>query len=327
LAGVTTWVSNPSYDAISVLDGTEEHSLPEWAASLIWLGSWCRGFQDPARRLVSVAVMPARDLAAAFAALGALLAGAELYKDELSWPRFRVLPAGTTVYLKSLDGKVKYSGIILGTEELDGSEFMKISVTKPASNAKSGLVLSVSKRHFDGYLCRLEKPPSEPETESLAQTRHFLASLNPRIHDKWIWADGAEALVVTKIASFDQSLINLSLRGAWGQTAAISDLLCMARSGGSEHAKLRLTHPRGDISGAIPLAILDGKDPLEIHEHLKADCNLLVLLARHEYTDGIDDLFLQLKAASRETVEVDNASLPDRLPPGMDIRAYLVDRR
>ena len=145
---------------IRVLDGVTKLPLPDWAAALIWAGAWCRQHQLSDRRLVVIGIVPTRDFAAAFAGVGALLAGARLFKESLSWPRFRSLPTGSAVHWARRGSDERFSGEIVGFENLEDTEFIKVKVLKPKSLANRGLIQSVSRKYFDEYMFRVEQPPS-----------------------------------------------------------------------------------------------------------------------------------------------------------------------
>ena len=300
--------------------------MPEWAASLLWLGEWCRSFDVPLHRLVTLAILPTRDLAAVFAGIGVILGGAKLYKDTLSWPRFRALPVGTTVFWQKRGGGAKLAGTIVSFTELESTEFISVNVTSPLAIAKKGLVQSISKNYFDAYAFSLEKPPTDARASALDNAARFIKSVNGGIDPKWMGADGAEGLIVTNMGNFEETLLGLTLRLPEKATCEIDDLLCLGKSRAQTHAKLKLSHAKGDLSGSYPLVILDGPESFEIHEHLDDSSNLLIFLARSEYTTGIDDRVQLLRNASERSLDRPISNIPDRLPCGVELVAYSVRR-
>lgn len=310
---------------ISVLDGDVKVPLPDWAASLIFLGAWCRSIQLAGKRLIVFAVLPARELAAAFASFGSLVAGAGVFEDSLSWPTFKKLPAGQSVFWIHRNTMARYGGEIVGFKEYEGSEFIVVKVTKAPRKAELGFNREISRAYFDDYRFTEEKPPSAPKIASFEAAWKSLKSLVENPNPKWIWADGAEALLVTSVAMFESAIAHLSLSIDGKPSIAISDLICLERNKEQSHSKLRIEHPRGVLEGVFPLAILDGAKAFMMHEHLALVTNLLVILDRSEYQEGIHDKVLGLRSISQDNDAYFQGSMPDRFAPSIELAAYLID--
>lgn len=316
-------------DRISVLDGCARSSLPDWAASLIWLGAWCRSSRPAGKRLIVFAVLPTRELAAAFASLGCLMAGASNFEDALSWPTFKKLPSGRGVFWISKNGAKRYSGNIVGFKDHDGSEFIVVDITKAPRNAEVGTRCEISRNYFNDYRFTEEKPPTAPRSGSFDAAAQSLRYLVENFNPKWIWADGAECLIVTNVASFESSLagLSLSIEGC-RNPIAISDLLCLERNKVQSHAKLRIDHPKGTLSGNFPVVILDGAKAFMVHEHLAAASNMLVILDRSEYQEGIHDAVLGLRSISTDGHNADlKSAMPSKFALGVELAAYWIDEQ
>ena len=310
---------------ISVLDDCEKIALPDWAVSLIWLGAWCRSSQLAGKRLIVFAVLPTRELSAAFASLGCLVAGADVFEDSLSWPKFKELPAGRSVFWIHRNTMAHYCGVILDFKEYEGAEFIVVQVTKGPKKNHAGTTIEINQRYFDEYRFTEEKPPSVPRTASFDAARQSIGSLVESLNPKWIWADGAEGLLVTSLATFESEIADLSLSIDGKPSIAMLDLLCLGRNKEQNHAKLRVDHPRGALEGVFPLAILDGAKAFMVHEHLASVSNMLVILDRSEYQEGIHDKALELRSISQDNNAYFQGSMPDRFAPGIEIAAYLID--
>lgn len=312
--------------SVSVLDGCEKSSLPDWAASLIWLGAWCRSNRLVGKRLIAFAVLPTRELAAAFSSLGCLMAGASNFEDALSWSSFKKLPSGRSVFWISKSATKRYCGKIVCFKEYDGTEFVVMDVTKAPQRAEIGTRREISQNYFDGYRFTEEKPPTVLKSSSFDAAAQSLRYLVENLNPKWIWADGAEGLIVTNVASFESSLAGLLLSIEGQNPIALSNLLCLERNNIQNHAKLRIDHPRGELSGNFPIVILDGPKAFMAHEHVSAVSNMLVILDRSEYQEGIHDAVWGLRSISiddRNTV-LQN-SMPSMFTPGIELAAYWID--
>lgn len=274
------------------------------------------------------AVLPDRELAAAFAGLGCLLAGARTFEDALSWPKFRNLPVGHGVFWSPKNGKGRYQGTILGFRNYSGAEFIALQVTKAPRRAEIGCAREISERYFDDYRFTAEQPPSVARTESFEGASRFLADLIDKVNPKWIWADGAEGILVTSVTKFERAIADVSLSVELQAPIAMVELLCLGKNRGQGHAKLRIDHPRGTLSSEFPLAILDGAAAFLVHEHLPGVSNMLVILNRSEYQEEIHGAVLQLRSiADHDDPSLFQNAIPDLFAPGIELAAYLIDRR
>ncbi len=195
---------------ITIIDGDDENSLPDWAASLIWLGAWCRSFQQDGKRLIVFAVLPTRELAAAFASFGCLVSGAAEFEDALSWPTFKKLPTGQSVFWVHRNTRSQYCGEIVGFKEFEGAEFIIVKVTKAPRKTELGMIREISRSYFDDYRFTEEKPPSKSKAARFETTQLSLSSLVSNLNPKWIWADGAEALIVSSVGNFESSIVSVT---------------------------------------------------------------------------------------------------------------------
>lgn len=310
---------------ITVIDGDDESSLPDWAESLIRLGAWCRSCQQDGKRLIVFAVLPTRELAAAFASFGCLVSGAAEFEDALSWPTFKKMPIGQSVFWVHRNTSSRYCGEILDFKENEGAEFIIVKVTKAQRKAEIGMIREISRSYFDDYRFTEEKPPSKSKAERFETTQLSLSSLVSNLNPKWIWADGAEALIVSSVDNFESSIEGLSLSIDGKSPISMSNLLCLGRNRDHGHAKLRIDHPRGTLNGDFPLAILDGPNAFMMHEHLSMVPNILVILDRCEYQASIDDKVLELSSISQEIKTEFISAMPGNFAPGIELAAYLID--
>lgn len=312
--------------SIYVFDGREKSLLPDWAASLIWLGAWCRSCRLHGKRLIVFVVIPTRELAAAFASLGCLIAGASNFEDVLSWSTFKNLPAGRGVFWSSKSGTKSYGGNIVGFKESGGSEFIVVDVTKASKRSEKGTRREISRNYFDEYRFTEEKPPTAPRSASFHAAECSLNNLVENLNPKWIWSDGAEGLLITKVVAFESAIAGISLSIAGRNPIALSDLLCLERNTVQSHAKLRIDHPKGSVLGKFPIVILDGARAFMAHEHLTAGSNMLVILDRSEFQQGIHDEVMQLRSISSAYQNLKpDWIMPNSLLPGFELAGYWVD--
>lgn len=275
--------------------------------------------------MIVFAVLPTREFAAAFASLGCLVAGASVFEDALSWPTFKKLPSGRSVFWIHRNTTARYCGEIVGFKENEGTEFIVVRVTKAPRKAEVNNIREISRAYFDEYRFTEEKPPSVPKAASFLAAWDSLKGLVKNQNPKWIWADGAEGLLVSSLTAFESVIDGVSLSIDGKSLIVMSDLLCVARNKEHSHAKLRVDHSRGVLEGSFPLAILDGSDAFMVHEHLGSVPNMLVILDRSEYQDGIHDKLLELRSITQDISDDFKCAMPDKFAPGIELAAYLID--
>jgi hypothetical protein len=278
------------------------------------------------KRLVVFVILPTREFAAAFAGLGSLVAGASIFQSTLSWPTFKSLPIGREVFWTSSNAKARYRGKIQGFREDGDDERILVEVTKAAKRSHIGTRTEISRKFFANFRFTQDEPPTIPKAASMEAAVQSIGSLVENLDPTWIWADGAEGLLITSVAHFESAIVGLSLSIDGQAPIAMYDILCSGRNKGQSHAKLRIDHPRGSLSGGFPLAILDGANAFFAHEHLARVSNMLVILDRSEYQEGIHNSVLELKSISCDAeFGLCHGDLPDNFPPGVEVAGFLVD--
>lgn len=272
------------------------------------------------------ATLPTRELVTSFVAFGAILGGARSFEDSLSWPRFRNKPIGSVVYWKERQGTKRFAGTILRFEEMYGTELITLQVTKPASAAKKGGTTSIGRGQFDNYLFTEEEPPTASRSSTFSHSERFIKTLLGDLNPRWIWADRAESILVTRMTSFGDAIANLSLSSDDTASVPLQDLLCAAKGSEATSAKLRISHAGGKLDGKYPLAILDGAEAFHEAPHLSGTINILTILDRFEFSEGINDRLLELGAIASDVQLDELAELPAYFPAGFDLAAYVVPR-
>ncbi len=311
---------------IQLFDKTTLISTPPWIDFLIAMGGWSRRNQQKSRRIISLILVPSRTLAAGFCALGSLLEGARTFEDSLTWPSFRTLPVGTTVHWKQKQGRSNFSGKILGFEDIFGTEFISLEVTKPASVARKGLNQKFSKNHFDEYLFTTEQPANTSKVLAMDDANKILTSWIGHLNPKWIWSDGAESLIVTSMSGFEKDLSDIYLTCNDLLPIPLLNILCFEKNNVDSHSKLRISHPKGELEGEFPLVILDGPEAFHRFIYSSNSSNLLIILERSEYLDDIHNTVLQLRSNGEECLELLDIGLPVIIPSGIELIAYSIER-
>ena len=297
----------------------------EWVEFLLSIGGLFRTkIPSSGKNIVTVVIMPTRNYASGFVALGAMLSGALNYEDKLCWDKFRALPINSEVYFKEPNSHSKYSGSIVEFTKIFDDEFIRLQVLKPLNIAKKGLIYSVSRNNFDQYSFSIEQPLSEIKADIMDKAalliKKWLVDLNP----KWIGSDGAECLIVGTLSELRTRYKDIFITSDNTSPISVEEILCMQNITDSRHGKVRFTHSRGSLDGNFPLLILDGSDAFNILSQGGINSNVLILLERSEYHDSINNTVLQLKQSAKDVTESILDDLPNPVPAGIEFMSFSV---
>lgn len=299
---------------IVIHDGGAGVPSPSWVSFFVWCGWWLRRHHDPDRRLVALTVTPTRVTCSAFASLGTLLAGAQLYEDKLSWMELRNLPPGSPIHYRMRNanargGRSQEHGVIEGFTEKDGQHFIVIALQSRRRGAQ-GVKHYVSLAHFREYTFTTERPPSRTQSAVYEENAKWFAGLLPDFNRNWLWSDDPECLLVTNKAGFLREISDLFLSSAERQWHGLIDLLGRTEAKAGSCGKMLLATGRSalhEVSNNCPVTILDGLEALRLCEHVRSP-NIFILLDRAEYLDEANNMALQLS----------NSRDDDLLPAGPD---------
>jgi len=305
-----------------IRDGDVEIPLPEWAKAEIWLGWWCRRLQLERDRLVVTAVLPDRNLAAAFAGLGCLLAGAQLFQSGLTWDIFRALPKGTEIFWRERGSQKRYEGSIL---EQNGwpADTVPVQIIKGRRRSDVGSTFGFSRNWFNDCIFSEERLPAENRSKAMDSALGLHRSLGLETNPRWIWTAGAEGRILTSQSRFHEALMGLRIGVQGSDPVLLGDALCMASDNDKTLAKLRLTSVSHVPEQGAPVTILDGGRAFDRIRQIESG-NILMLLERTEYTAEIHNLLLDLRNVDKTSPSDILPDVPSRFPPGMELAAFVV---
>jgi hypothetical protein len=268
------------------LHGLPNDRLPNWALLQICLGYWARLQHPGEKRFLAILLLPTREYSSVFTTLGALMAGAEEFSDELNWPKFKHLARETTVYWQSTTSSKGYSGSTQGIVEMYGQEFIEVRIQTAPRKLEVGTKRQISKAHFQDYRFSLEKPLGLAKTQSTLSAWTGLKGLLPSFSENWLTTDGSELLVVTTVQRFLDEAKSISFHFQ-DTRIELGELLCTDRNRDSRVSKTKVEPSKGAIAGTFPLVILDGITPYYIQEHIDQKSNILIILSRSEFDQGV----------------------------------------
>jgi len=260
--------------------------IPSWILFNLYLGYWMRTKPNKGKRWLAVLVLPTREYSANFAALGAVIAGAHNYSEGLRWPQFSGLGPTDIVYWPSKTSRLGYSGIVSGVVGLDGQEFIEVLIQTAPRKPEVGTKLQISKEYFQQYKFSLQKPRSGEKNRTTNEAWRQFQSLIGSVSEGWHSTDDAETLIVTKVEQFLTQAKDVCFL-LYGESVDLIDLLCVERNRDYRQSKTKIEPVKGDITGKFPLVILDGITPYYIQEHINQASNLLLILDRSEFDQGV----------------------------------------
>ena len=309
---------NPIY----ARDGDFYLPLPEWAIGAIWLGWWCRKLQLDHHRLLVVAVLPSRDLHAAFSGLGSLIAGSQQFKGSLTWEDFCQFPENTEIFWKEAANTKRYGGIIIQRSE-EYPEMINVRITS-GLRSRIGTTWCISNSTFNDYIFSEENLPNQRGTEAMGRAIQLHRQLGFYTNPRWTWTAGVEAQIVTNQTHFWNSVANLQIGALGAEPILLEDALCTQRDV-ANLSKLRVVSVGYTTEKTTPLTILDGGIGFDRLSQFEAG-NLLILLERSEYTPEIHNFLMEAHNESNCGSPVVLTELPPLFPAGIDLTAFFIPK-
>jgi|GEM_PF-6182895 len=308
---------------ILVRENGRPSPLPAWAKTEIWLGWWCRRFQLVDSRLLVVAVLPTRELAAAFAGLGALLAGAQIFDQGFSWDTFKQLNPRTEIFWGN--GTSRFQGEI--TEPTVGwpEETVPILITKVSEGRQSfkDTILGVSENKFNEMIFSQSQLPAQQGTASMANALQLLMSVGIQTNSNWLWDSNAEACIVTTKSWFWSAIDSLDLMISEEELIPFKEMICTSSNNDNILSKLKVMPVTKVHNDPTPVTILDGPSAWKQISHIDRG-NVLVFLDRDEYSAEIHNLLLEVANVSEDPPIGLLESIPESIPLGMELTSYLI---
>ena len=310
----------PSLDIISVVDGKDAYTLPVWAKAQVWLGWWLRDLQLEKTRILAVAQLPSRSLAAAFTGLGCLMAGLNCFDGGFQWGNFTSLSIDTKVFWRS--NNKKYAGVICQSDNQD-SNLVPVEVTN-GPRCELGMKWWFSQKKFNECQFSTENLPTPRRAEAMEAVLPFFAEISHSDHERWIASKGAEVRLLTNMTHFHEELRNLQMQIGDMAPVSLEKILCSAKIGEGTPAKLRISSERSMTDEYFPVSILDGAAALFQLRDIEQG-NIAVLLDRDEYTPEIQNLLIEAGSVAQAPSECVMQNVPEKMPPGFEVAAYLLE--
>lgn len=301
-----------------------KHVMPAWAKATLWLGWWARRWQLPDSRLLAVTVLPSRDLAAMFASLGCVIAGAQQFDKEFSWDDLVALPAGSSIFWKTPGSNIRYEGIVLDPLILEGQLLVTVRIEKGRPRER-GTLRSFSQVRFAECIFSEACLPTKQGSQVMENAFSFLHSVGIPVKRSWFWSAGVEASLRTNMTRFWNAVDGLEITVSDSGPYPVADALCSAMADERRNVKVRVASAARAAEKASPVHILDGIDTFHQIRDIGSG-NVVVILDRAEYSPEVHNFLLNARSFSRDPSRELLESVPERFPPGFELSAFVLPR-
>jgi hypothetical protein len=299
-----------------------KHLIPAWARATLWLGWWARRWQLPDSRILAVTVLPSRELAAMFASLGCVIAGAQQFDKGFSWDDLVALPEGSSIFWKIPGIKARYEGVVLQPLIIEGQLLATVRIEQGRPRER-GTVWSFSQGRFAECIFSEVCLPTRQGSQVMESAFALLHSVGVQVKRSWLWSAGIEASLRTNMTRFWNALEGLEIGAADSGMCPAEDALCSATADQRRNAKVQVASAIRAAEKASPVHILDGIDAFQQVRDIGSG-NVVVILDRAEYSPEVHNFLLNARSFSRDLPLELLESVPERFPPGFELSAFVL---
>jgi len=309
---------------------TASDAIGEWVKACIYIGKWAKSCYRKDNRRITIVVLPSREVATAFIALGALISSISSYKDGLSWTKFSTLDSGLEIYWKKVETGELFIGRVMGIEPIGSEPAIKLEITKSRKSRDVGTKILIPEGQFNKFQFSLEKPASVQKEVDINASIAFIDQLIGDISPSWAKSDGQDLLLVTKIKQF-QSSIDCLLAAVGDealQSIKFQSLLGFERLGDGKHSKLKISHSKGNLESTAELVILDGPSAFSIKEHISVRSDLLIAFDTLEFNENELAFVNELEVVAEPDDCKDDLfyGAKEKFPVGFEVSSYSFPR-
>lgn len=285
-------------DEISVSSpDSPQYLFPEWAAFLVWLG-WYVRHNSGAARIASFVVLPSRQTACLFVGLGAQLAGAQLSVGQLDWGTLAQLPQGTEIFMQTArsrnkSGGTQMRGVIAGTREIDGQQFVMLK--------QDSCMSSISVSYAKDYIFTLKRTGLRAKV-ALNGHNELYCRLVPDFDRRWLLAPSSEGVIIGDLGSVKSAAQNV--RVGIHESAnrfPLAEILGL-KTREDQLSKINAISDRYDDEvGESPVCFFNGRQALRGLEHfmnVSGAQSFIAILERAEYDEQVDQMARQLRGTA-----------------------------
>lgn len=311
------------FDKVLLTDGTEEFLFPSWVNTLVWFGDHVRCYETPGERLVSLVVVPRREFASIFIALGCLGGGIRSSRGALNWDKFSTLERHTRVYWRSTEG-IQFTGEIVGVTQFDGNSFISIKPDAMRGTKYQNALISISKNTFNSYQFSLERFVSSTKQDERDQALEFHRHYFGEKIDCWKNQDLCETLIVGDKSRILDEINSLSIKND-SRCYSLESILYCADMNKGVASKTKVVSPRSEkVNFDSRVVIADGALAFQARDHFSRTANLVFLIDRVSITQDFLDFQFILRDHYSELEVIDDSLNFPNFTSGIEIASFRV---
>lgn len=306
--------------------GADEISMARWARFLTACGFAARSIQKDNVRSILVLLLPTREFASVFVALGIILGSLRSTRKSLTWREFLTLEKGTELYVRfnhrgktrSLKGVVDEKGI-----ESYGP-YCKIRLTSGPKRIRDSALQVVIERNFSQLAISMTEHPKIKDHFRIIKAGTFLKQVSPDYQPNWMVSADTEGLVVTTRAHWERVTRSVRVKPRDAkESTSIADVLLSSDFADHHLSRIAVSPVGRDISSiATPVAVLDGPRAL-LQWRATSARNLIVVCGSKDFDEEIQSALFDLAAGrDDELLPSEYRALANQAPRGIGISAF-----
>lgn len=305
--------------------GANEFLMARWARFVMECGFAARSIQEDNLRTILVLLLPTREFASIFAALGIVLGSLRSTRDSLTWREFLSLDAGTELYVrfKHREKIRSLKGVIEDKGEESYGPYCKIRLTNGPKSIRDSIQF-VIESNFSQLAVSMTEHPRIKDRSRVIRAGTFLKQVSPDFKPNWMVSADTEGLVVTTRAHWERMIQSVRIK-PWEakESTPVADVLLSSDFADHRLSRIAVSPAGRDISSiAAPVAVLDGPRALLQWRETSAK-NLVVICGSKDFDDEMQGELFDL-AAARDDALLPNEyrDLVSQAPRGIGISAF-----
>ena len=305
--------------------GAHEFSMARWARFVMECGFAARTIQKDNVRSILVLLLPTREFASLFAALGIILGSLRSTRDSLTWQQLLSLEEGTELYVRFTHKNKTRS--LKGVVDEKGNEsfgpYCKIRLTSGPKSIRDS-VQFVIESNFSRLAVSMTEHPRIKDRQRIIKAGTFFKQVSLDYQPNWMVSADTEGLVVTTRAQWERITQSVRVK-PWDakESTSIADVLVSSDFADHHLSRIAVSPVGRDISSiAAPVAVLDGPRALLQWRETSAK-NLIVVCGSKDFDDEMQSELFDL-AAGRDDALLPNEYriLASQAPRGIGISAF-----
>lgn len=293
-------------------------------------GYLARSVQVEGARCVLVLLLPTREFAAIFTALGIILGSLGSVRESLTWEQLLTLPEGTELYvrLKHKGKRRSVEGVVEEIGEGPWGHYRNIKLTS-GPKAIRGVVEHIVESTFPRLAVSMTEHPRLRDEGTIIKAGTFLKRVSDQYQPNWLVSGDTEGLIITPKTDWNRltRVLWVKPEGA-KEVTEVADVLLASDSRDHRFSRLAVAPPGRNVSSVeVPAAVLDGSRALLQWREVSAR-NLIVLFDSKNFDEEVEGAVFDLARERKDRLLPDEYhALAEQCPTGILLSAFAVPER